>query len=402
MLQTLMARIRPRRPFSVRRNLGSYIYDAMGPQANHANASGGRGQDTASVFLDWLDSIHIELQRAMRDYNSDVPISFSRRNSDEPSSPTDAEDIRPSPRRRGSAPAPTVPPTSTPISSPNTTNTPLPDFHHQEGQTRPGSSPIVTDEQGSRRLNFFRAHVFPPPDPGDTSDHPIVPCVFVGVRSITHDPSQSAADLMAHPSFPFSDGQVPPSNTGPAQDGALPAEASAPTTTEETRVADSGSATQSRAQSLRSRLLALSPFSRASAGPTGEEESTTAQDPPADVTTPMSTFLVYVIGGNYPRNHPILSIPSLITGAPLTDEEMVLVGELMGQVKPPTATAEEVANSGLRVFDAGDIKGLVEADEILSGSAERCLVCPSSSLARITEVLESGNTDRVTGLSQRL
>ena len=56
---------------------------------------------------------------------------------------------------------------------------------------------------------------------------------------------------------------------------------------------------------------------------------------------------------------------------------MILVGELMGQVKPPTATAEEVEKSGLKVFDASAIKGMVGNGEILDGSAERCLVCLS-------------------------
>jgi hypothetical protein len=83
---------------------------------------------------------------------------------------------------------------------------------------------------------------------------------------------------------------------------------------------------------------------------------------------------MYVIGGNYPRNHPVLTMPGLLTGAALSDEEMVLIGELMGQVKPPTATAEEVEQSGLKVIDGSEIQGLVEKKEIIDSSAERCLV----------------------------
>jgi hypothetical protein len=83
---------------------------------------------------------------------------------------------------------------------------------------------------------------------------------------------------------------------------------------------------------------------------------------------------MYVIGGNYPRNHPVLRIPGLLTGEPLTDEEMTLIGELVGEVKPPTATAEEVEQSGLRVVHGSEIVGLVEKKEVIDSSAERCLV----------------------------
>jgi hypothetical protein len=83
---------------------------------------------------------------------------------------------------------------------------------------------------------------------------------------------------------------------------------------------------------------------------------------------------MYVIGGNYPRNHPVLTIPGLLTGEPLSDEEMARIGELLGEVKPPTATAEEVEKSGLRVIDASEIQGLVERKEVVDSSAERCLV----------------------------
>ena len=83
---------------------------------------------------------------------------------------------------------------------------------------------------------------------------------------------------------------------------------------------------------------------------------------------------MYVIGGNYPRNHPVLRIPGLLTGEPLTDEEMTLIGELVGEVKPPTATAEEVEQSGLKVVHGSEIVGLVEKMEIIDSSAERCLV----------------------------
>ena len=81
-----------------------------------------------------------------------------------------------------------------------------------------------------------------------------------------------------------------------------------------------------------------------------------------------------MIGGNYPRSHPVLAIPNLITGGPLTDEEMQLVGELMGPAKPPTATAEDIAQSGLKVVDGSEMVQLGEKGDVLESCVERCLV----------------------------
>lgn len=363
-----MRRIRPRRPFSVRRNLGSYVYDSVPP-----NSTTG-GNETAAEFVTWLEGVQMDIMRAMGEY-TDGAIGpgtggLSRRNSDDPPLPSAGEDAAERMLRRRSAP-----PTST-AATPEIQDMPFePELDTEAGNPagHDGVSPA---------LQFFRAHIFPPADPNDTSPNAMVPCVFVGVRSITHDPSQSADDLMRHPSFPFTDGQVP--GPAPSSDaGGTEADAeSAPDTDTATATPFTVPRPQSRTSMLRSRLLALSPFTRQSPTPsnTQSEPTPTATVPESPVN--MSTFLVFVVGGRYPRNHPILSIPALLTGAPLTDEEMVLIGELMGQVKPPTATAEEVEKSGLRILDAGEIKELVEKDEILSGSAERCLVSPSP-LARI-------------------
>lgn len=435
MLETLMRRIRPRRPFSVRRHLGSYVYDSIGT-SNRAvviNADPSSdpplGNDAAAAqFMTWLETIQTDLVSAMTEFAEGTRLSLSRRNSDEPPT-TSSSSLSPTSAvtsRRGSEPPtpssvvttasmmPTsqsrssgTPPVPRPSSSSSTTQQDsVPSFHHQEGQNPPlgSSSTSVTspDQDGGRRLNFFRAHVFPPINPNDTSENPVVPCIFVGVRSVTHESTQTPDDLLAHPSFPFSNGQVPASpNAGTDGVGTTTEQSSSSTDTDdmvsEPAVAPStptpmpARGAQTRAQSLRARLLALSPFARHS-GSTSETDSVTsssgtgagtntdASSSSSSSTTPTgptSTFLVYVVGGNYPRNHPILSIPALVTGAPLTDEEMILVGELMGEVKPPTATAEEVEKSGLRVFDASEIQGLVGSGQVLDGSAERCLVCLS-------------------------
>jgi hypothetical protein len=43
-------------------------------------------------------------------------------------------------------------------------------------------------------------------------------------------------------------------------------------------------------------------------------------------------------------------------------------------VKPPTATAEEVEKSGLKVVKGGEIGALVGKKDVIDSSADRCLV----------------------------
>lgn len=209
----------------------------------------------------------------------------------------------------------------------------IPTFHHQVGQVQPATSSGVSSIDSVRRLNFFRAHTFPAMPPlSDDDPDAVVPCIFIAVRSIRHNPTMSTEDLVRHPSFPFVDGNVP------ADDGQ-------PAVVESTR------------RSLRQRFMdRLS--SREPTRPNG----------------PLNTYLVSVIGGNYPRSHPVLAIPNLVTGGPLTGEEMQLVGELMGPVKPPTATVDEIENAGLRIVDGSEMANLAEQGDMLDSCVDKCLV----------------------------
>ncbi|KAF8633774.1 hypothetical protein AX15_001280 [Amanita polypyramis BW_CC] len=83
-------------------------------------------------------------------------------------------------------------------------------------------------------------------------------------------------------------------------------------------------------------------------------------------------FLIYVIGGYYPPNH------SIVLGNPTDLESFEALSELadlLGQVKPPTATKEEIEKSGLQVIRASNI-GEHEWEGKISGNCtERCLIC---------------------------
>ncbi|KAK7206791.1 hypothetical protein BZA70DRAFT_275087 [Myxozyma melibiosi] len=76
------------------------------------------------------------------------------------------------------------------------------------------------------------------------------------------------------------------------------------------------------------------------------------------------SWIIYVLGGQYPENHPILTTPSLFTDSP-TYEDMMLLSSYIGPAKPPVASRESVEEAG----------GIVVAGEELDG--ERCLVCLS-------------------------
>lgn len=87
-------------------------------------------------------------------------------------------------------------------------------------------------------------------------------------------------------------------------------------------------------------------------------------------------WVVYVAGGAYPSNHPILLRPSILSGNP-TYEDLLDLGAFMGQVKPPVATAQEIEQSG-GIFTYVEEK-VVSKD---TGSNtdekeihERCLIC---------------------------
>ncbi|KAF2455013.1 hypothetical protein BDY21DRAFT_289983 [Lineolata rhizophorae] len=108
-------------------------------------------------------------------------------------------------------------------------------------------------------------------------------------------------------------------------------------------------------------------------------------DPPRGVGAGIGaarSWIIYVLGGSYPENHPILTTPSLFSDSP-TYEDMVLLGSLLGPAKAPVARREDVDAAGglvtiMRDTDGGGlVDGEVEGRTIvLRLSAEQqCLVC---------------------------
>lgn len=104
------------------------------------------------------------------------------------------------------------------------------------------------------------------------------------------------------------------------------------------------------------------------------------------------SWIIYVLGGSYPENHPILTTPSLFTDNP-TYEDMMLLSALLGPAKAPVATEEDVENAGglywivlpssvdAESSDVAKTVGLVAEgihnvkDRIALDPGQRCLVC---------------------------
>ena len=291
---------------------------------------------------------------------------------------------------------------ASPSTAPEPTS--VPSFHPQLGQILANDPARRFGVSGGsdgqpRRLNLFRAHMFPPIRPVDGSstnreetgsDDPegMVPCIFVGVRSLAHDPAMTTDDLVAHPSFPFSDGNVPPtpareepSNGGiladNQQNNPLTPVTSAPGVLR--RPTTQRASTDASITASRSTSSVNIPSDRRSLTERFLDRIVSRRQEPAEPQgTALNTYLVFVIGGYYPRSHPVLSIPNLITGGPLSDEEMSMISELMGPGKPPTASKEEIEKSGLEVVPASLITKLGEEGKILENCIERCLVGVSS------------------------
>ncbi|KAL2834420.1 formyl transferase-domain-containing protein [Aspergillus cavernicola] len=93
------------------------------------------------------------------------------------------------------------------------------------------------------------------------------------------------------------------------------------------------------------------------------------------------SWLIYVVGTNLSENHPAFAAPSLFTDNP-TYEDMILLSSLLGPVKPPVATQEDLTSAG-GLFRAMEYGGSLIAEAvdgagtIQLSEGERCLICLS-------------------------
>ncbi|BEI84892.1 hypothetical protein CcaverHIS002_0502930 [Cutaneotrichosporon cavernicola] len=407
-MQTIIERLRPQRNSrnhqSVEAALGEYLRTVLRDNRRFAEAVAGDTPNAANVpaeFQDFLHMLQEDLIDAVRAYAVPDAAGDDEEDVDEDAEvpaaaipPSTVEEASSGPSSATDLDTEATPTTTAPASISTATTQPvsptIPTFHRQRGQNLPGTVRRLGVSGGAdgtpRRLNFFRAHLFPTvhvdgsvatPNLSEEQEEAIVPSIFVGVRSIAHSPNMTTEDLVAHPSFPFMDGQVPEdaaagttatdssSATSPvAEAHSLPEDDHDFDRDLEQELASAAAASSSGdvdrpRRSLRSRVL--------------ERLGASRREPRA--SPPLNTYLIYVIGGNYPRSHPVLSIPSLVSGGPLTAEDLQLLSELLGPAKPPTVTQEEIEASGLKVIKADTLTQAVQDGEVLDASTERCMVC---------------------------
>ena len=134
-------------------------------------------------------------------------------------------------------------------------------------------------------------------------------------------------------------------------------------------------------------------LSRSSSGNATDGQSNANTE---DRNSDSRSWIIYVLGGSYPENHPILTTPSLFTENP-TYEDMMLLSTLLGPAKAPVATDDDVQSAGglyelvvaepvednvattaaapiMAVVNA-ETKGENDPERVYLEAGHRCLVC---------------------------
>ncbi|KAA1473861.1 hypothetical protein DENSPDRAFT_882348 [Dentipellis sp. KUC8613] len=203
------------------------------------------------------------------------------------------------------------------------------------------------------------------PGPAETAaaqgDNIIVPVIVVGLQSVT-----GHGHRHLHPHHPHPQPHLHPptaedgQEAGSAEEGEGATGAARPGTPRgrpwHSRAADAIRGL--RPAGTGARRGAPPPGAGAGAGRGGEGNGST-------------TFFIYVIGGYYPPNH------HLVTGTDPLDsfEALWELAEMLGQVKPPTVTKEEIAQSGLEIVSPADLEACEKEGRVAASCIDRCLIC---------------------------
>lgn len=213
----------------------------------------------------------------------------------------------------------------------------LPTATESNAEAAPVAEPSVPPEEPAqepaqpRRLNFFRLFQFPPrPNAPENPSDPavdLIPVVIVGVRSMNGDINSLTAQNVAAAPFPFNptddiqgpapvqEGEAEPTGaTGePSDTGSRPR----PSVPQRSQSADARPPGSWGSRAMRS----INRLRR----PRNAITNVEATDTDEAFTR---NYVLWVVGGNYPAGHPILTIPHLFTGE-LTHEDLWCVPWLL-------------------------------------------------------------------------
>ncbi|KAJ9635776.1 hypothetical protein H2199_008128 [Coniosporium tulheliwenetii] len=213
---------------------------------------------------------------------------------------------------------------------------------------------------------------------GETNDGRMVPIIIVGIRSITPSTGNTQDDtippfLDALSSIPtpfastndttidgilrqpqngtsqglsaFSTGNTTPTVTttpsSPLVQSAVPSRRASFIRRPTGDLDTTGEEPPTQPRTARQRRLSESDFTRFGSGAPRRNGVVEPDHNPGEGSR---SWIIYVLGGSYPENHPILTTPSLFTDSP-TYEDMLLLSALLGPAKPPVASEADVASA---------------------------------------------------------
>jgi hypothetical protein len=249
------------------------------------------------------------------------------------------------PHAHGSAHSPTAPTSPPPVAQPSTTTTATGEVVPPDVQTQDGNTVVPVIVVGLQSVHGHHAHGHGhghrhaeehPPPPPPTLPPPMLPQESADNEHAVQD--DGAGDVAAETPRDRERERRWSTRAADALRGfrPTPAPASAPGTA---RHESPGT------------------------GSGGESSARTSDDGHGS-----TTFFIYVIGGYYPPNHQLV-----IGTDPLDSFEEL--AELLGQVKPPTATKEDIDNSGLEIIRSGVLVEYEKIGRIAPMCVDRCLIC---------------------------
>jgi hypothetical protein len=344
-----------------------------------------------SSFEEFLNNMQYSLIQSLREFNNDptlLPVQqvATRTGNLHQGTGTRAEQSA----------SETVAPTQSNALS-DTTSDPVPSpMHVEEDHTQASTGteprdPVDGDtEESPSRLSFFRMYQFParnqpPPENAPTSGDEapptsLIPAVIVGVRSINRDISAMNGETVAQVPFPFRDGadmqDHAMNSTAPPEAAEANGASTEPSGDPATQppLTDTTSPDVDVPPEHRNRIVRALAALVQRDEQRARQQSEAARRAAAFVT---NNYVIWVVGGNYPAGHPILTIPHLFTGE-LNHDDLWALAEAMGQHKPPVATKDDIAKAGLRVIKGSEIATAVERGQVHDMCLDRCLVSTKS------------------------
>ncbi|KAG8873038.1 hypothetical protein FRB98_009235 [Tulasnella sp. 332] len=313
---------------------------------------------------------------------------------------------------------------------------PSPSGQAADGSVSGAAPPLLVNRPAEGliepRLNWWRMHRFPsrtvaapangasrpagsPPTAGSTdpastnsaNSMVLIPVIVVGIRTAPTVLMQDIAAMTAAPSpsntvRPTSPGSntISPSTTAPpwiTDSMVPPSPGGEESRTWPGRAADIVGRAITRRRldrerdrdSIRQRIADLEArigrLGRAVGGLATEVDQATNTLPVITGDTPLNNgepregtrnYLIWVIGGYYPETHPILVSPNLLLNH-FDQDDFWGLADLLGQVKPPVASKEDIDRAGLQIIKADVLKQYETEGKVTSNTTDRCLICLS-------------------------